>query len=121
MKKKILIAPLNWGLGHATRCIPIIKALEENGFEPIIASDGVALALLKKEFPNLLNIELPAYNIQYAEKGKNFKWKLALQMPKMMLAIKKEKSKINRIKYVTGPWCQKVFFYRIARHSNFIG
>ena len=48
MKKKILIAPLNWGLGHATRCIPIIKALEENGFEPIIASDGVALALLKK-------------------------------------------------------------------------
>ena len=53
MKKKILIAPLNWGLGHATRCIPIIKALDENGFEPIIASDGVALALLKKEFPNL--------------------------------------------------------------------
>ena len=29
MKKKILIAPLNWGLGHATRSIPIIKALEE--------------------------------------------------------------------------------------------
>ncbi len=97
MKKKILIAPLNWGLGHATRCIPIIKALEENGFEPIIASDGVALALLKKEFPNLLSIELPAYNIQYAEKGKNFKWKIALQMPKMMMAIKKEKSKINKI------------------------
>jgi uncharacterized protein (TIGR00661 family) len=97
MKKKILIAPLNWGLGHATRCIPIIKALEENGFEPIIASDGVALALLKKEFPNVLSIELPAYNIQYAEKGKNFKWKLALQMPKMMLAIKKEKSKIKKI------------------------
>ena len=93
MKKKILIAPLNWGLGHATRCIPIIKALEENGFEPIIASDGVALALLKKEFPNLLNIELPAYNIQYAEKGKNFKWKLALQMPKMMMAIKKREIK----------------------------
>ena len=39
MKKNILIAPLNWGLGHATRCIPIIKALEENTFTPIIASD----------------------------------------------------------------------------------
>ena len=47
MKKNILITPLNWGLGHATRCIPIIKALEENNFTPIIASDGVALALLK--------------------------------------------------------------------------
>lgn len=97
MKKKILIAPLNWGLGHATRCIPIIKALEENGFEPIIASDGVALALLKKEFPKLLSVELPSYNIQYAEKGKNFKWKLAFQMPKMIKAINKEKSKINKI------------------------
>ena len=88
MKKKILIAPLNWGLGHATRCIPIIKALEENGYEPIIASDGVALALLKKEFPKLISIELPSYNIQYAEKGKNFKWKMVLQLPKIVLAIK---------------------------------
>ena len=68
MNKNILIAPLNWGLGHATRCIPIIKALEENGFNPIIASDGVALALLKKEFPHLITLELPSYNIKYAEK-----------------------------------------------------
>ena len=97
MKKKILIAPLNWGLGHATRCIPIIKALDENGFEPIIASDGVALALLKKEFPKLISIELPAYNIQYAENGKNFKWKVVAQLPKMVIAIKKEKAKIRKI------------------------
>ena len=92
--KNILVAPLNWGLGHATRCIPIIKALEENGFEPIIASDGAALHLLKKEFPKLISIELPAYNIKYAEKGKNFKWKLLFQMPKMLAAVKKEKRKI---------------------------
>lgn len=50
MNKNILVAPLNWGLGHATRCIPIIKELENQGFNPIIASDGVALALLKKNF-----------------------------------------------------------------------
>ena len=97
MKKKILIAPLNWGLGHATRCIPIIKALEENGFEPIIASDGVALTLLKKEFPHLIAVELPAYNISYAENGKNFKWKLLVQMPKMFRAISKEKKAIKKI------------------------
>lgn len=50
VKKRILISPLNWGLGHATRCIPIIKALEANNFEPILASDGDALGLLKKNF-----------------------------------------------------------------------
>jgi len=48
--KTILIAPLNWGLGHATRCIPIIKALQENNYIPIIASDGNALELLKGGF-----------------------------------------------------------------------
>ena len=40
MSKRILIAPLNWGLGHATRCIPIIKELIHNNFEPVIGSDG---------------------------------------------------------------------------------
>ena len=48
-KKNILIAPLNWGLGHATRCIPVIQGLLDNGYEPVIASDGIALELLKKE------------------------------------------------------------------------
>jgi uncharacterized protein (TIGR00661 family) len=97
MKKNILIAPLNWGLGHATRCIPIIKALEEHNFNPIIASDGVALALLKKEFPHLIATELPPYDISYAEKGKNFKWKLLAQMPKMFGAILKEKKRTAQI------------------------
>ncbi|GAL62867.1 hypothetical protein [Algibacter lectus] len=91
MKKRILIAPLNWGLGHATRCIPIINALILNNFEPIIASDGVALALLKKEFPNLKCIELPAYNVTYAKNGKHFKLKLIKDSPKLMQAIKAEK------------------------------
>ena len=97
MKKNILVAPLNWGLGHATRCIPIIKALEQNNFNPIIASDGVALALLKKEFPHLVSVELTPYDISYAEKGKNFKWKLLAQMPKMFKAVYGERKIVNQI------------------------
>jgi len=89
--KKILVAPLNWGLGHATRCIPIIKALQEHNYTPIIASDGIALALLRKEFPYLQTLELPSYQIEYAKNGKNFKWKLIRSLPKMMEAIWEEK------------------------------
>ena len=63
MSNTILVAPLNWGLGHATRCIPIIQELQKNGFTPIIASDGVALALLKKEFPDLVVEERSAVSI----------------------------------------------------------
>ncbi|MFS4484308.1 glycosyltransferase [Hyunsoonleella sp. 2307UL5-6] len=97
MKKRILIAPLNWGLGHATRCIPIIKALFTDGFEPIIASDGVALTLLRKEFPEFSSIELPSYNISYAKKGKYFKLKLIKDSPKLLKAIKAEKKAVAGI------------------------
>ena len=91
MGKRILVAPLNWGLGHATRCIPIINALIDNDFEPVIASDGVALELLKKEFPNLECIELPGYDIKYSKKGYFLKLKLLKDSPKVINAIKAEK------------------------------
>lgn len=96
MSKNILVAPLNWGLGHTTRCIPIIKALEENGFTPILASDGSALALLKKEFPHLTALELPSYQIEYAKKAENFKWKLIKNSPKTINAILEEKKMVKK-------------------------
>ncbi|MES2864546.1 MAG: glycosyltransferase [Bacteroidota bacterium] len=95
--KKILVAPLNWGLGHASRCIPIIYALKENNFTPIIASDGASLELLKKEFPNDIFETLPDYNIQYSEKGENFKFKIFKQLPKLFFAIRKEKKIVAEI------------------------
>lgn len=52
-KLNILIAPLNWGLGHATRSTPVIRKLKSDGHHLILASDGKALELLQKEFPDL--------------------------------------------------------------------
>lgn len=94
-KKKILVAPLNWGLGHATRCIPVIKKLEEEGFEPLLASDGEALELLRKEFPHLKYFTLPSYNIQYSRKKIFFKWKLLLKTPHILRTISAEKRVIE--------------------------
>ncbi|WP_088324532.1 glycosyltransferase [Polaribacter tangerinus] len=90
--KKIIVAPLNWGLGHATRCVPIIKSLILQGFTPVLASDGNALLFLQNEFPNLEILTLPSYSIKY---GKNIKWNLVLQSPKILNAIKKERKVIN--------------------------
>jgi len=94
---RILVAPLNWGLGHATRCIPIIRELLDHGHQPFIASDGVALSLLKKEFPDLPAFELPSYKISYAEKGRNFKIKMIWDSPKVFKAIAKEKKAVKRL------------------------
>lgn len=97
MTKNILVAPLNWGLGHATRCVPIINALLHEGFNPILASDGLALELLKREFPKLKAVELPSYQIEYAKKGKNFNWKMFKNSPKMLQAIINEKKVVKKL------------------------
>ena len=90
-KRKILVAPLNWGLGHATRCVPIIRQLEKNNFIPSIASDGAALELLRKEFPHLKTYDLPSYNITYTSSGRMLKWKLLINTPSILRTIKHEK------------------------------
>ncbi|EGV42082.1 glycosyltransferase [Bizionia argentinensis JUB59] len=96
-KKHILVAPLNWGLGHATRCIPIIKELMHHKFTPILASDGAALALLQTEFPNLTCLTLPSYNIKYAKNARFFKFKLLTDTPKILRNMAAEKSAIDKI------------------------
>ena len=53
MRKRILFTILNWGLGHATRSIPVIRALIGKQVEVIIGSSGEALEVLRKEFPDL--------------------------------------------------------------------
>lgn len=94
-KKRILVAPLNWGLGHATRCMPIINTLIEQDVEVIIASDGTALNLLKKEYPQLTFLELPAYNVTY--RTSNMLWNIATQSPKIAVAMFHEFFALQRI------------------------
>tara|TARA_R110001632_G_scaffold87904_2_gene190681 strand:- start:810 stop:1868 length:1059 start_codon:yes stop_codon:yes gene_type:complete len=93
----ILVAPLNWGLGHATRCIPIIRSLIANGYEVVISSDGASLALLHQEFPNLQTVTLPSYHIRYAKKRRWFKFQLLLQFPKLLRAIRAEHKVLDTI------------------------
>lgn len=86
---RILVAPLDWGLGHACRCIPILRALEGWGAIPIIAGCGRSGLLLQKEFPGLLYIDLPWPAIRYQKNGK-FEWAILQQMPQIIGAIRSE-------------------------------
>lgn len=96
-KKTILVAPLHWGLGHATRCIPIINALLQEGYDVLLGSDGAALLILRKEFPTLPFVELTPYNITYPKKGKWFKLKLFLKLPEIIKAMNAEKKIIRKL------------------------
>lgn len=77
--KHILVSPLNWGLGHASRCVPIIRYLLKQHCEVSIASDGNALQLLKDEFPNLKSLELNSSQVTYSSSKFFFYIKLMLQ------------------------------------------
>jgi predicted glycosyltransferase len=91
-----LVAPLNWGLGHASRCIPIIRYLVQKNIRVVIASDGDALAFLRQEFPLLPFVELPAYGVQYADDDR-FAKKMVQQLPRFVEAIYREQEAIDEI------------------------
>ena len=95
-EKRVLIAPLNWGLGHATRCVPIINALLTAKKEVIIAADGYPLQFLKKEFPTLQTIDFKGISIKYSSSNSQV-WAMLWQFPKIVFAICKEHFKLKKI------------------------
>ncbi len=94
--KRILICPLNWGLGHATRCIPIIHLLLQQGATVIIAADGPGKTLLKNEFPQIDNISFKGANITYGA-GKNKLLEMLLTLITFLKSIKKEHAILQKI------------------------
>ena len=66
-KNKILVCPLDWGLGHASRMIPVIRLLVKYNFKVIIGADKAPLAMLRQEFPDLQWIRIPSVTIKYSK------------------------------------------------------
>jgi len=89
-KIKILVAPLDWGLGHATRCIPIIRSLLAAGHEVMLAGEGKQAILLNREFPQLTVLPLRGYRITYSKKHWQLPFKMLVQLPKIFRAIRHE-------------------------------
>ena len=96
-KTTILIAPLDWGLGHATRCIPIIKTLQELGCTIIIASEGPTQQILSQAFPSITCVPLQGYHIHYSRKKSRFAFKIFTQIPKIIGVIYKEHRWLKKV------------------------
>ena len=95
--RAIIVSPLNWGLGHASRCIPLVHSLNEEGFKVILAGDGESLDLLRSEFPGLKSYELPSYDIRYSNHPAWFQLKLLSQGGKVLRTMTRERDLIERI------------------------
>lgn len=93
---RILLAPLDWGLGHATRCIPLIKAFREQGCEVVLAADGAIAALFSKEFPGIRIIPLKGYGIRYS-KSSSLVGSMLRQLPGILRSINYEHQWLNQL------------------------
>lgn len=92
----VFVAVLNWGLGHATRSIPVINQLLQRHVEVTIGSDGAALHLLKQEFPDQRFVELPAHKVTYPAHG-SLMLNLMVQLPQMQKTIRQEYQQVQEL------------------------
>lgn len=88
--KHIVIAPLDWGLGHTTRCIPIIHYLREQGHKITVAGNDSQLTFLNETFPGIPSLFLEGYNIRYTKNKAAFSLKILQQVPGILKSIRQE-------------------------------
>ncbi len=93
---RVLVSPLNWGLGHATRDIPVIRVLRDHGHEVTIAACGNALSVLRLEFPDAPFIEYPDYPVPFSS-GRLFVPRFCASLPFMLTAAAREHATLDSI------------------------
>ncbi len=93
---KILIAPLNWGLGHATRCAALVRQYMNEGHEVVVGGDGAGLTWLKRYFPTLRYVELAPLELTYG-KGKSQVCAMLRALPKLIRWSWEDAARLNQI------------------------
>ncbi len=86
----ILIAPLDWGLGHTTRCIPLIRFLLSLDCQILVAANVKQEVLLRQEFDQIQFVRLKGYELGYGRSALLTVAKILLQIPKILVAIRRE-------------------------------
>ena len=92
---KVIFSPLDWGLGHATRSVPLIRFLLQKGCHVILAADEATARLLKSEFPDLEVRFLKGYHIRYGNNG--VVKRLLVQLPGIFKSIKRESNWLQKV------------------------
>ena len=109
----VCIAPLDWGLGHATRCIPIINAFLSLGAKVYIASEGHHAVILKEAFPTVDILPLRGYRVRYTKNRHLFFITIFLQGPKILWSAINEYFWLKRM--------QRKYQFDLAVSDNRVG
>jgi len=101
-KKKVLICPLDWGIGHAARCVPIIRQFQSMGWEVVAAADGRPQIFLKKEFPDLDIINFPGIKVNYP-KNRWMAFHMLRRAPSFLIGFRKEHQRLKKLADEVNP------------------
>jgi uncharacterized protein (TIGR00661 family) len=99
---KVLVCPLDWGIGHATRCVPVIRKFLELGDEVVIAADGRPYEFLRKEFPECRLIRLKGARITYP-KGQGLVGIILANTPFFIRSYYREKRDLKKLIRLENP------------------
>ena len=94
--KRILVSPISWGLGHATRDLPIIRDFLARGHRVTIAAEGRALRLLQREVPECEFLPFKDYPSPYTT-TRRFIARFLAMIPVMQTAINAERRRFQRL------------------------
>jgi uncharacterized protein (TIGR00661 family) len=94
--KNILVSPLDWGLGHATRCVPIIRLLIEHEANVFLGASGATASFLRSEFPDLPIIQINGYQIRYPASGSMTR-EMLRQSLSILRTIRQEHQELQKI------------------------
>jgi uncharacterized protein (TIGR00661 family) len=76
-QKHIAIFPLNWGLGHAARCIPIIQHLINAKHKVSLAAEKNIIDYLHAFFQQEIDFyEIPQFKVKYAKTKLGTQWQI---------------------------------------------
>jgi uncharacterized protein (TIGR00661 family) len=96
-KPNVVIALLDWGLGHTTRSIPIIRHLIEIKCNILVACNSSQTLILAREFPGLQFIQLEGYDLHYGKNAWQTILSIIMQSPKILTKIKHENKWLDRL------------------------
>ena len=95
---KIIYAVCSWGLGHATRSLPVIRALVSEHNEVTVISNGRSLEVLRKELGDTVNYaDIPDYPMLVSENTRQFIAKSMVYWPVFIKRIEDGLAELQKI------------------------
>jgi len=103
MPLHIFICPLNWGLGHASRMIPLVDSLLGSGCRVTVGASGKPLLMLQQEFDDRVDyVEFPGVSVRYAA-GSSMVWAIGRILPALIWNFRREKRLTKKYSQMLKP------------------